>query len=419
MISRASFLWAAGLEKMDIDGRRLVDDLRALARIGKVGTGVNRLAFTPDDVAARQWLLARMGAAGLDARIDGLGNVYGQTPGATKAVVIGSHTDTVPKGGWLDGAMGVIYGLEIARAVMESGAEGGVDVVSFADEEGTFLGTLGSRSFVGELREEDLAGAVNGDGEALAASLLAAGYGHEDRAKLDPARHIAYLEGHIEQGPRLEAEGVRIGVVTSIVGMRRMLVVFHGQADHAGTTPMAMRKDAGGRMVDFAHELTGKLGATAGKDTVWNFGRMVFEPGASNVVPQRAELLIEFRDIDMAVIDEMEAVIRTGVAAADGLGGVRTETSVLETSAPAHMDASIGAAIEAAAKAAGAMSLAMPSGAGHDAMHLASHVPSGMLFIPSKGGRSHDTAEDSAEEDIVLGCRVMAGTVARLLGLSE
>lgn len=404
---------------MNIDGNRLLGDLRKLATFGKVGSGVNRLAFTAEDVAARQWLLERMDAAGLDARIDGLGNVYGQTPGATKAVVIGSHTDTVPNGGWLDGAMGVIYGLEVARSLMESGAEGGVDVVSFADEEGTFLGTLGARSFVGTLRDDQLAAAASVDGEALSEALLEAGYGHSDRARLDPARHVAYLEGHIEQGPRLEAEGVRIGVVTSIVGMRRMSVIFHGQADHAGTTPMAMRKDAGGRMIVFAHDLTGKMSEVAGKDTVWNFGRMAFEPGASNVVPQRAELLIEFRDIDMAVIDRIEAVIKTAVAAADGIGGVASETSVLEASAPAHMDPSIGATIEAAAEAAGVTSLVMPSGAGHDAMHLASHVSSGMLFIPSKGGRSHDTTEDSAEEDIVLGCQVMAGTVLRLLGLSE
>ncbi len=404
---------------MNIDGKRLLADLRTLATFGKVGTGVNRLAFTPEDVAARQWLLGRMGEAGLDARIDGVGNVYGQTPGVTKAVVIGSHTDTVPKGGWLDGAMGVIYGLEIARSLIESGGSvGGVDVVSFADEEGTFFGTLGSRSFVGTLDDTDLANATNGEGLALTAVLAEVGYAHKDRARLDEARHIAYLEGHIEQGPRLEAEAVRIGVVTSIVGMRRILVVFHGQADHAGTTPMAMRKDAGSRLIDFAHALTGKLSEAAGPNSVWNFGRMTFEPGAGNVVPQQAELLVEYRDIDLAVMDRMEAAINAGLAAADQVGGVTTDSFKLEAARPAHMDRSVGAAIEAAAAALGVTALVMPSGAGHDAMHLADRVASGMLFIPSKGGRSHDTAEDSAEEDIVLGCQVLGGAVARLLGVS-
>ncbi len=401
---------------MKIDGERLLADLRALASFGKIGTGVNRLAFTAEDVAARQWLLGRMGEAGLEARIDGVGNVYGQTPGVTKAVLIGSHTDTVPKGGWLDGAMGVIYGLEVARALIESGVcAGGVDVVSFADEEGTYFGTLGSRAFVGTLDAGDLANATNGDGLALSAALAEVGYNQDDRARLDPARHVAYLEGHIEQGPRLEAEGVQIGVVTSIVGMRRMLVIFHGQADHAGTTPMAMRKDAGARLIGFAHGLTEKLREAGGAESVWNFGRMAFEPGAGNVVPQRAELLVEYRDIDLGVMDRMEAAIKSGVAAADGVGGVTTETILLEASRPAHMDRTVGAAIEAAAAALGVTALVMPSGAGHDAMHLADQVASGMLFIPSKGGRSHDTAEDSSEEDIVLGCRVLGGAVMGLL----
>ncbi len=401
---------------MDIDGARLLSDLRELAAFGRVGTGVNRLAFSAEDIAARQWLLERMRAAGLEARIDGVGNVYGQTPGVSKAVIIGSHTDTVPKGGWLDGAMGVIYGLEVARTIIEAGKDGGVDVVSFADEEGTFLGTLGSRSFVGALGEDDIARAENGDGEELSAALVRAGYGHQDRARLDPARHIAYLEGHIEQGPRLEAEGKRIGVVTSIVGMRRMLATFHGQADHAGTTPMRLRKDAGARLIAFAHDLTERLRDVAGPDSVWNFGRIAFDPGASNVVPRRAELLIEYRDVEIAVMDRMEATIRAAVETADGGGGVRTEAVLLEAARPAHMDPAVGAVIQAAAAAAGVEALVMPSGAGHDAMHLADKVASGMLFIPSEGGRSHDTAEDSAEADIILGCQVMVETARLLLG---
>ena len=143
-----------------VDAERLLADLRTLAQFGKAGPGVNRLSFTPEDIEARAWLRQRMLDAGLDARIDGVGNVLGQTPGVGRAVLIGSHTDTVPNGGWLDGAMGVIYGLELARALAESGSSthGGIDVISFADEESTYFGTLGSRSFVGELGESDIAG---------------------------------------------------------------------------------------------------------------------------------------------------------------------------------------------------------------------------------------------------------------------
>ncbi|MHA1564722.1 MAG: M20/M25/M40 family metallo-hydrolase, partial [Alphaproteobacteria bacterium] len=144
-----------------------------------------------------------------------------------------------------------------------------------------------------------------------------------------------------------------------------------------------------------------------------------FEPGAGNVVPQRAELLVEYRDIDLAVMDRMEAAIKAGVAAANRVGGVTTDSFMLEAARPAHMDRSVGGAIEAAAAESDVSALFMPSGAGHDAMHLADKIASGMLFIPSKGGRSHDTAEDSAEADIVLGCEVLGGAVIRLLGDSR
>ncbi len=196
--------------------------------------------------------------AGLDAQIDGVGNVLGQTPGVGRAVLIGSHTDTVPNGGWLDGAMGVIYGLELARGLAESGSPlpGGIDVISFADEESTYFGTLGSRSFVGELGESDIAEARSLGGESLRDALDRAGYAGRPKVHLDRSRHLAYLEAHIEQGPRLEAEGQRIGLVTSIVGMRRIEVTFFGQADHAGTTPMSLRKDAGAALFAFATEVT-------------------------------------------------------------------------------------------------------------------------------------------------------------------
>jgi N-carbamoyl-L-amino-acid hydrolase len=142
---------------IEVQGERLLADLRTLAEFGREGTGVNRLSFTAEDLAARDWLIERMQAAGLVAEIDGVGNVYGRSPAQTRTVLIGSHTDTVPSGGWLDGAMGVMYGLEIAQASIEAGADAaiGVDVISFADEEGTFFGTLGSRSFVGEVGETE------------------------------------------------------------------------------------------------------------------------------------------------------------------------------------------------------------------------------------------------------------------------
>ena len=400
---------------IEINRDRLLQDLRDLAAFGRVGHGVHRLAFSPEDVAARQWLLERMQAAGLVAHIDGVGNVYGRTDGVRRAVLIGSHTDTVPKGGWLDGAMGVIYGLEVARALAASGgAGGGIDVISFADEEGTYHGTLGSLSFVGALGGETIANATSLAGETLTQALANAGYGGAP-ARLEPDRHVAFMEAHIEQGPRLEAAGRRIGVVTGIVGMRRIRVTFHGQADHAGTTPMALRKDAGAALFRFASGLLDAFADTGGPDTVWNCGHVALEPGAGNVVPERADLLIEFRDQDAAVIERLEAAVDAAVRAADGQDGVAVEQARQMAIAPAAMAPAIQDHIAAASRVLDVEPMIMPSGAGHDAMHLAGHVPTGMLFVPSRGGRSHSTVEDTDADDIVLGARVLAGAAAGVL----
>jgi len=401
---------------IEVQGERLLADLRALAEFGKEGTGVNRLSFTPEDLAARDWLIERMQAAGLVAKIDGVGNVYGRSPSQSRAVLIGSHTDTVPSGGWLDGAMGVMYGLEIARASIEAGADAavGVDVISFADEESTFCGTLGSRSFVGEVGETEIATAHNLEGLALTDALARAGYADRPHARLDRDRHVAYLEAHIEQGPRLEAAATRIGMVTSIVGIRRMEVIFRGQSDHAGTTPMAMRKDAGAALIRYAGAVLDGFDAVGGPDSVWNFGHVIFEPGAGNVVPREARILIEYRDTTMAIMDRMEAVIRGAATAAHAAGAVAVEARPMMAIAPADMDPALGRLMDGAAAELKASAMYMPSGAGHDAQHLANHVPTAMMFIPSIGGRSHDTAENTEEADIVLGLRVLAATVTKI-----
>jgi N-carbamoyl-L-amino-acid hydrolase len=401
---------------MQINYPRLLADMRHLATFGQVSTGVHRLSFTPEDRAARHWLLQRMIEAGLGAQIDGIGNVYGQTKGVAKAVLIGSHTDSVPNGGWLDGAMGVLYGLEIARARLEAGAQTdlGIDVISFADEEGTYRALAGSLSFCGHLSEADVEAATNQRGKSLRAALIEAGYASRPRVTLDPSRHVAYLEGHIEQGPRLESEGKKIGVVTGIVGIRRVQVTCTGQADHAGTTPMHLRRDAGSALIKYCHDLTQRFAQVRGPNSVWNFGQVVFEPGAGNVVPSAARALVEFRDPAEATLDRMHAAIQAAVATAHGQGGVGVQATELMRISPAEMDANLAAMIEVAARGREAPTLRMPSGAGHDAMVLTRHVPTAMLFIPSIGGRSHDIAEDTAEADIRLGIDVLADTVQML-----
>ena len=332
------------------------------------------------------------------------------------AVLIGSHTDSVPKGGWLDGAMGVLYGLEVARTRNESNTLPGlgVDVISFADEEGTYRALAGSLSFCGELSDVDIKDAKNMHGVSLTHALTEAGYAGQPRARIDPSRHLAYFEGHIEQGPRLEVEGQKIGLVTAIVGIRRSRITCTGQADHAGTTPMHLRKDAGAVLIRLCAELLSRFAKAGSELSVWNLGHIVFEPGAGNVVPSLAQVLVEFRDPQPEMLDRLEAEINAAVAAFQGQQGVGVEVAHLLSIAPADMDAALVDTIEAATQQQAVPALRMPSGAGHDAMVLSRYVPTAMLFIPSIGGRSHDVAEDTSAEDICLGADILADTVALL-----
>jgi N-carbamoyl-L-amino-acid hydrolase len=401
---------------VEIDRRRFLADLQALRRIGAVGRGVDRRAFSPADVEARGWLCERFRDAGLQADIDGIGNVYGRWPGVGRTVLTGSHSDTVPRGGWLDGALGVIAALEAARAIRESGApdDVGVDVVSFADEEGTFRGTLGSTAFCGEVSDAELDGARDPGGRPLRQALADAGYDGRPLARLDPARHRAFAELHIEQGPRLEASETPIGIVTGIVNMRRYAVSFAGRADHAGTTPMAMRQDAGAAAIRFAARLLDTFERLAERETVWNIGHLAVEPGAGNVVPSRAEALVEFRDVSPDVLARLDQALRAIAVEMTEASGRPHEVRPSVELAGVEMDPAITDTIEAAARDAGAATLRLVSGAGHDAMVLRRHVPAGMVFVPSIAGRSHDVAEDTAEQDLVLGAQVLAGAVARL-----
>jgi N-carbamoyl-L-amino-acid hydrolase len=397
-----------------IDGDRLISDLRELARIGAYQTGVDRTALSVKDIEARRWLVDKLRQAGLDAAMDRVGNVLGRAPGAAKSILIGSHTDTVPKGGWLDGALGVGYALEIARSAIEENAAvaTGIDVISFQDEEGTFLPFLGSRSFFADLDDAEIAAAKSKDGASLAAALQTIADAPPPH-RFDGKRQVCYLEAHIEQGPRMEAAGQRIGVVSALVGIRRFRIRSHGAANHAGTTPMAMRRDAGAALVELGAAVNAAFRRLADPDTVWNIGNMIFRPGAANVVPSEGEMLLEMRDIKADVMDRLEARFLALVADANrGPVGVEVETTARIP--PTAMAKNLGAAIAAAASARGAPPVHLPSGAGHDAMVVARFMPAAMMFIPSIGGISHDVRENTSDADIVFGCEVLADAVAQV-----
>jgi len=396
---------------MPIDGVRLLRDLQALREFGRYKTGVHRPTYSPQDVQSRHWLATRMAEAGLDASIDGIGNVIGRGRGDERVLLLGSHSETQSHAGWLDGALGVIYGLEVARTLGH-----GVDVVAWADEEGHFGSFLGSRSFCGLVDDAELdAARSRDDGTPLRDALQSAGFAGQPRATIDPARHRGYLEAHIEQGEELEISGRRIGVVTAIVGSRQFRVIFDGVQNHAGTTRMKNRRDAGVALVRLAAAIDRRFPEVSGPLSVWTTGRITLEPGAPSIVPGHAEMLFQFRDTDPAILDALERELETLVAAA-AKGPCRVSLVRGSRTVPRPMDDGFQSALEGAAQHhVPGLHMRMPSGAGHDAQILASRVPAGMLFVPSIGGVSHHWAEETTEADIVLGCEVFCSAAARIL----
>jgi N-carbamoyl-L-amino-acid hydrolase len=402
-----------------IDGERVVADLKRLAEFGRYKTGVHRPTYSEVDVASRQWLADRFAEAGLDASIDGIGNVFGRNTTAQRRLLVGSHSETQPYGGWLDGALGVIYGLELARAfAADPDCAGlGIDVVAWADEEGHYGNYLGSRSYIGALPEDEI-DRTRGrdDGTPLREALQRAGYAGRPREEVEPGRHVGYLEAHIEQGDTLDAGGQRIGVVESIVGIWNYRVTMTGEQNHAGTTRMARRKDAGVAMVRLATQIHDRFPGIAGPRTVWTIGRMLLEPNAPSVVPGRAEMQVQFRDTDTARLAAFETALNELVAAADRAGPCRIAIETIARTEPRPMDMGFQQEIEAAAERhAAGQHLRLPSAAGHDAAVLSERMPAGMLFIPSIGGISHHWSEDTGEADIALGAQVMADAAAAIL----
>ena len=394
-----------------IDANRLLRDLYAIREIGKYKTGVHRPTYSPDDVQARHWLTARLTEAGLDSSIDGIGNVYGRDPTPGRKLLMGSHVETQNHAGWLDGVMGVIYGLEVARTLGR-----GIDVAAWADEEGHFAPFVGSRSFCGLLSEQEIDVCTNREtGVSLRDALRQAGFSGSPRQKMDTARYRGYLEAHIEQGADLEDHHLRLGIVTAIVGSRRYRVHFTGQQNHAGTTRMAARRDAGVALVKLVAGIEERFPKVAGPRTVWTTGDIKLTPGAASIVPGEAELVFQFRDTDPAILEALDDVM-TELLAESAKGPCQVNVVYRGATTPSAMDPGFQAALETAARQrAPGLHQPMPSGAGHDAQIISQLLPSAMLFVPSIGGISHHYTENTRDEDIVLGCQVFCDAAAAIL----
>jgi N-carbamoyl-L-amino-acid hydrolase len=394
---------------MPIDPQRFLEDLHTLRGFGAagVGKGVIRPAFSDADLAARDWLAQRMTDAGLRAETDPSGNLFGLA--GAPSLLLGSHSDSQPEGGWLDGALGVVAALEIARACREDGGPA-VSVVSFQDEEGRFGVTTGSAIWSGGLDASSADDLTDHDGIRFGDARAA--LGARVTGPVDPGQFTGFIEMHIEQGPTLDAAGERVGVVTDIVGIRDMRVTFGGQQNHAGTTPMHLRRDAFQALGAFNAALNDRLRNVVTPRTVWTIGHVTLHPNASSIVPGRATFSMQWRDADPERLERMERVIRDTaieIAEARDLSVRFGEMLGLE---PVAMDDALRGALEQAAEqvAPGAWRT-LPSGALHDATNVARLMPVAMLFVPSIGGISHAFEEDTAESDLVAGLRVLDAAV--------
>ncbi len=405
------------MSSVKINEDRLLADLDRLRDFGRTGTGVVRPAFSGPDLEARQWIASRMTDAGLNPVFDPAGNLFGLPEGDTPCFLTGSHSDSQPEGGWLDGAYGVIAGLEAARAIAEAGGPP-VAVVSFQDEEGWFGMITGSQVWSGNLELEQADALTDPDGITFAQSRERIADWHSN-SFVPASRFTGFLEAHIEQGPNLDLAGEAIGVVEMIVGIRELTISFSGETNHAGTTPMATRRDAVKGLASFSTTLDERLRNIVVPSTVWTIGHVSVHPNASSIVPGQVTFSMQWRDGDDDRLQRMETIIRELADETAQTMSLELDISNYHTLTPVPMDQGFADLIAASAEAeAPGRWRRMPSGAIHDASNVASVLPSAMMFVPSIGGISHSFAEDTAREDLVVGARVLAGAVASCAGFS-
>ncbi len=403
---------------LPVDGARVLADLNALRAIGAYKTGVHKPTFSEPHMRSIAWLAAKLPEAGLAPAIDGIGNVLGTSAKPGLRLLAGSHLESQNFAGWLDGPLGVVYALEAARVLNpDASLQGAVEVAAWCDEEGHFGHFLGSRSYVGAVTDAEIDAACDrSNGRPMRDALANVGLGGRPRVTAECGRHVGYLEAHIEQGRTLEDSGLKIGVVTSIVGIWQYRITFTGEQNHAGTTRMSIRRDAGLALAKFCVAIDDSFPALCGPRTVWTTGRITLDPGAPSIIPGRAEMLFQMRDDDPSMIERLEAHLRRMAAEVTAAGRCSVEVERIRTGAPATMDAAFQDAIEAAsARFADGKSIRMPSGAGHDAQVLATIMPSAMLFVPSIGGISHHWSENTDDADIVTGAKVFVDACRRLL----
>jgi N-carbamoyl-L-amino-acid hydrolase len=395
-----------------VDGHRLLANLDLLARFGaSTGGGVNRVAYSQEDLEARGWLEAEMRSLSLEVRTDQAGNSIGSYPGQNPRlppIAIGSHSDTVPEGGRYDGALGVVAALACVRALHESEVrlQHPLEVINFAAEEATMGGTIGSRAMAG-IVDPSILRTRAWDGKEVADHIRAAGLDPDKLADAErPDGSLAcFLELHIEQGSTLDSAGVSLGVVEGIVGIRRYAVRFEGVANHAGTTPMADRRDA---LIMAVPYILAVRDVAVAHGIVGTVGKLDLHPGAPSVIPGRVDLSVEIRGLDETRLHAAETAL------ADAAAGTAGELTTISSKPAVRSDPRLLEELIAACKELRVDYKRLPSGAGHDAMCIARIAPVAMLFVPSQGGISHSADEYTDPESCVTGARVLLHSLLRI-----
>ncbi len=402
-----------------VNGSRLRQSLEAMARIGATaGGGVSRLALSDADRQARDLFVNWLGESDLRVELDAMGNVFGRRPGQQQGdapVLAGSHLDSQPRGGRFDGAYGVLAALEVARTLRDADIVTGrpFEVVNWTNEEGSRFSPpmIGSAVFAGLTSLEEARTITDHDGRSIGEELERISYRGDAPCGGRPVH--AYLEAHIEQGPVLEAEGTTVGVVQGIQAMSRFRAVVRGEADHAGTAPMAERRDALVAAADMVRGIR-DMAAASGARLLATVGSLSVLPDSPNVVPGEVTFTIDVRSPEPHVLSEAEQEMQRILAAASGREGT---TFVLERVWHLPLVRFAPRCIEAVRAAAGELGYSqrdMFSGAGHDAGHLARICDAGMIFVPCEGGRSHCEVENASWSDLEAGANVLLRAVLRL-----
>ncbi|WP_455204580.1 allantoate amidohydrolase [Kaarinaea lacus] len=411
---------------LTVNAQRLKENIEELAQVGRVeNKGIFRMAFSDGDIAGRQWFKQKLDEAGLEIYEDGAANIHGRLnwDGKTPSVMTGSHLDTVPGAGHLDGALGVVVGLECLRRAKEENLHLNypLEVVAFSDEEGRFGGMLGSQSIAGQLTPESIQNAVDLDGVKLVDAMQKQGYDAMQAlyARRNPDSVHAFVELHIEQGPILDQMGFSVGIVDAIAGLFKWEVSLIGTPNHAGTTPMHMRNDAFQALAEFSSQIQRILDENGSERSVATIGRVDISPGAANVVPGRVDFSLEVRDTEQRVLDELRNAFRRALSAIARRRDVMFEFVVLSEIHPVKCDLGLLGELKRVADTLKIPSLQMASGAAHDTQFIASITRAAMIFVPSKEGRSHSVAEWTDMEHIEKGSNILLNTLASIAGSSN